>query len=167
MSYYQRPMGDYATGGYAVGDPGLFSGLLALGTKVIGGSIAHYKRKAARKVAGYVAPDVVAPSMSVGLQQPPGFFPGMDTVGKRAGLGGRRAPGYTMGLPAGAVDGIPRGFHLAKDGSGRYVRNRRMNIANPRALRRAMRRVSGFEKLAKRTISFTKRTRIKKRTPAA
>lgn len=162
MSYYQRPMGDYKTGGYAAGDPGLFSILGGLATKVIGGSIAHYKRKAARKAAAAFEPAPSTPAMSVGLQAPQGFFPGMDTMGKRATLGGRVAPGAGFGAPGAPYGGAPRGFHLAKDGSGRYVRNRRMNIANPRALRRAMRRVQGFEKLAKRTISFTRRTRMKK-----
>jgi len=57
----------------------------------------------------------------------------------------------------------PSGYHYAKDGSGRIVRNRRMNVANPRALRRSMRRVQGFEKLAKRTIQFTRRVKMKKR----
>ena len=58
---------------------------------------------------------------------------------------------------------IPSGYHFAKDGSGRLVRNRRMNVANPRALRRSMRRVQGFEKLARRTITFTRRVKMKKR----
>jgi len=58
---------------------------------------------------------------------------------------------------------MPSGYHYAKDGSGRIVRNRRMNVANPRALRRSMRRVQGFEKLAKRTIQFTRRVKMKKR----
>ena len=38
-----------------------------------------------------------------------------------------------------------------------------MNPANPRALGRAMRRVNGFATIAKRTISFTKRVRMRKR----
>lgn len=42
-------------------------------------------------------------------------------------------------------------------------RRRRMNVLNPRALRRSMRRVQGFAKFASKTISFTKRVRMKKR----
>lgn len=57
-------------------------------------------------------------------------------------------------LPGGApfigAAEIPRGYHLAKDGSGRLVRNRRMNVTNPVALRRAIRRQDGFVQLAKR-----------------
>jgi len=67
-------------------------------------------------------------------------------------------------MPSHAAMGAhaPAGYHLDKATRSRWVRNRRMNIANPRALRKAMRRVSGFEKLAKRTISFTRRVKIKK-----
>ena len=46
----------------------------------------------------------------------------------------------------------PAGFHLAKDDSGRCVKNRRMNVANPKALRRSLRRQKGFVKLAKRAL---------------
>lgn len=38
-----------------------------------------------------------------------------------------------------------------------------MNPLNPRALRRSMKRVQRFAKFASRTISFTKRVRMKKR----
>ncbi|MFQ1042878.1 hypothetical protein, partial [Gilliamella sp. CG16] len=60
-----------------------------------------------------------------------------------------------MGPPAPTMLGgqvcCPSGFHMAKDGSGRCVRNRSMNVANPRALRRSLRRVAGFGKLAQRS----------------
>lgn len=46
-------------------------------------------------------------------------------------------------------------------------KRRRMNVTNPKALRRSMRRVEGFARIAKRTISFTKRVRMKKRRKAA
>ena len=56
----------------------------------------------------------------------------------------------------------PSGYHYAKDGSGRLVRNRRMNPANPRALRRAVRRMDGFEKLARRVLKNTHTIRRKR-----
>lgn len=49
---------------------------------------------------------------------------------------------------------------LRGGGGGR----RRMNVLNPKALRRSMRRVQGFAKFAKKTISFTRRVKMKKRT---
>jgi len=45
--------------------------------------------------------------------------------------------------------GCPAGFHPAKDRSGRCVRNRRMNPLNPRAARRAIRRIKGAMKVLK------------------
>jgi hypothetical protein len=58
-------------------------------------------------------------------------------------------------------------YHL-RDGTfvpagSRCVSYRRTNVGNARALRRSMRRVEGFSKMAKRTITFTKRTKLKKR----
>lgn len=43
-------------------------------------------------------------------------------------------------------------------------RRRRMNVLNPRALRRSIRRVEGFARFARRTIRITQRVRLKKRT---
>ena len=54
-------------------------------------------------------------------------------------------PGLDFG--GGATGGCPAGFHLAKDGSGRCVRNRRMNVMNPRAAKRAIRRIKGARKM--------------------
>ena len=50
-------------------------------------------------------------------------------------------------LPDGSTGACPSGWHLAKDGSGRCVRNRRMNFGNARAARRSVRRLKGARKL--------------------
>lgn len=63
-------------------------------------------------------------------------------VATAAGLG--VALGTTLGNGGGAC---PSGWHLAKDGSMRCVRNRRMNFGNARAARRAVRRIKGARKL--------------------
>jgi len=161
MSYYARPMGDYKTYGYA-GDPGFLSSLWK-GIKSVG-----------KAVLGIPVPLPTGP----GPAAPPPSFPGvgLGPQGMQLRPGGvttrvpgvGRLPPYTATGPGvlagGGITGelIPRGYHLAKDGSGKLVRNRRMNVANPRALRRSMRRVQGFEKLAKRTISFTRRVKMKR-----
>ena len=168
MSYYRPPMGDYKTYGYA-GDPGWLTGLFAAGKKLLTGSIAHYKRKAARGLGSPIGTAVVGGAA----------FGGATVIGERIGRPALPAPGTVMpgGMPVGAVPGMvgmgggrvamvdgccPTGYHPEKSGKPYCVRNRRMNIANPRALRRSMRRVQGFEKLAKRTISFTRRVKMKK-----
>ena len=67
--------------------------------------------------------------------------------------------------PGGRLRGqhTPVGYPVSQEGPGPIVRNRRMKGAHPSALRRSMRRVQGFEKLARRTISFTRRVKMKKR----
>lgn len=173
MPYASQFQGDYKTYGYA-GDPGFLSKLwkgFKSVAKFIPGPIGTVAR-----LAGAVG---IATGAAAVLQPTPPIIPGRAVVPygpmplSPAGQVTRFAPGrnqtYGQGpmafAPGGAPPGgaCPTGFHLAKDGSGRWVRNRRMNIANPRALRRAMRRVQGFEKLAKRTITFTRRTKLKTR----
>ena len=178
MSYANRPMGDYKTYGYA-GDPGflssLWKGVKKFALPVLGGLVGG-------PIGAALGSAVSGTPALRRLPQPPGTVGGAITFpgGTSVGLGyqpsggvmvpgrGRLPPFTATGpgvLPAGGRGGqmIPSGYHFAKDGSGRLVRNRRMNVANPRALRRSMRRVQGFEKLAKRTIQFTRRVKMKKR----
>lgn len=161
MSYAQRPMGDYKTYGYA-GDPGWLSSVW----KVI-------KPMAARVVGGLVGGPVGAALAGAALgvaggkaMGPPGpaLAPPPGTVGGAVSFPGGTTVSVAGVLPSHAALGAhaPAGFHLDKATRSRWVRNRRMNVSNPRALRRSMRRVQGFEKLAKRTISFTRRVKMKK-----
>jgi len=164
MSYYNRPMGDYRTGGYGYpsGDPGLFSFVGKL-LKPIWKAVKPLILPAAIGAGTAV---VAAPPAAPPMAPPvPGAaaFPGAG-YGIPAAVGafaGSAVAGYQGAAVAGGV--CPAGYHPRKDRRLPFkcVRNRRMNIANPRALRRGMRRVKGFEKLARRTISFTKRVRIK------
>lgn len=69
---------------------------------------------------------------------------------------GAAAAAGAAGLAAGAAGAAAAG----EEGARRY---RRMNVLNPYALRRSMRRVAGFAKFARKTMSFTKRYKMKKR----
>jgi len=179
MSYYQRPMGDYKTYGYA-GDPGFLSGLWKGIKKVAKVGLAYYTGGIAGAAMSQMGgggpgtpklPPPQAGQPGRGLQTVQGYpigvgvtMPGGLSLQAQGMIPRRGAIGEPTRGARYAQDGmVPSGYHYAKDGSGRIVRNRRMNIANPRALRRAMRRVQGFEKLAKRTIQFTRRTRMRKR----
>ena len=178
MSYAQRPMGDYKTYGYA-GDPGwlssIWKGIKKVAPAIIGGLVGGpagaligaagsggAPKPSPMRIPGTVGGAITFPG---GVSVQGAFQPGQAVVPykyPRAIAGQVRPP--TPGTPAGYMPGaVPSGYHYAKDGSGRIVRNRRMNVANPRALRRSMRRVQGFEKLAKRTIQFTRRVKMKKR----
>lgn len=175
MSYARRPMGDYKTYGYA-GDPGwlssIWKGIKKIAPTIVGGLIGGPVGAVIGAAGGGSKPTPQVPMTVPGTVGGAISFPGGTSIGMGyqptvGGAGGRRLPPYTAsgpgvlpyggtGVPPGMM---PSGYHYAKDGSGRIVRNRRMNVANPRALRRAMRRAQGFEKLAKRAINFNKRVR--------
>ena len=177
MPYYQPAAGDYRSYGYGQGDPGFLSGLFKFVKKIAAPAIGFAIGGPAGLAAGL--------SMGRGAATPPIMAPAKPTpristrfdIGPISARGTQYYPtvpqfrGTPMPSGAAGMKGVavasaagccPVGYHLAKDGSGRCVRNRRMNVANPRALRRSMRRVQGFEKLAKRTISFTRRVKMKK-----
>ena len=142
MSYYVPQRGDY----YGRGDPGFLSGLWK-GIKTVGGALLGVGQK-------YPVATSVGTGVAVGVGADLAF-PG----GTPLGFAGAGTGGGAMPMQNGCC---PAGYHPDKRTGTKCVRNRRMNVANARALRRSMRRVQGFEKLAKRTISFTRRVRIKK-----
>jgi len=177
MPYYSAMRGDYSTYGYGQGDPGflssLWKGIKRVAAPAIGfalGGPAGAALAGTLGRGGRTPPimQVQQPRLRSTVQYGVGpisargsqYYPPVPSF---AGAPMRKPTPVTMETLGGAGTGCcPRGFHLAKDGSGKCVRNRRMNVANPRALRRSMRRVQGFEKLARRTISFTRRVKMKK-----
>ncbi len=162
MTYAQRPMGDYATYGYA-GDPGWLSSLWKVVKKpvktVVGGLIGG-------PVGAFIAGTATGSVLAKTKTPAPPTTPPPGSIGGAVSFPGGTTLSVAGVLPSHAAIGahMPAGYHLRKDKRlpAKWVRNRRMNIANPRALRKAMRRVQGFEKLAKRTISFTRRVKMKK-----
>lgn len=161
MSYYQSPMGDYKTYGYA-GDPGflssLWKGVKKIATFIPGpiGTIARVAGAVGVATAG--AKILTPPALPQSPSYPGPAFPAVGYVPPLRGqfpAMGARGPSSPGWVPPAAGGACPSGYHLAKDGSGRMVRNRRMNVANPRALRRAIRRTDGFVKLAKRALKGT------------
>jgi len=164
MGYYYRPMGDYATGGYGgqQGDPGLFSFI----GKAVKSVWKIAKPVLGAAIGGPVGAAIIGTGTGVAIGKSlvpvPGALPAPPSM-PGVGMIQPVVAGMVQGAMAGrAMGGVcPSGYHPDKRTGTRCVRNRRMNVANPRALRRSMRRVKGFEKLARRTISFTKRVRIK------
>lgn len=127
---YQR--GDYYRGDYYRGDPGLFGSI----GKAIGGiikTVAPIALPGVGGVVGGIAGSILGGTKSTSLvPASSGSLPVIRTPGLR---------GFTQRLlPGGAT-----GYEVAGFG-----KRRRMNVANPKALRRALRRVSGFGKLARR-----------------
>lgn len=150
MSYY---MGDYYRGGrgdYYRGDPFSLGGIV----RGIGGAL---------KTIGSVASVIPGVGTIVG-----GIAGGVGGVLQRAGGGGTMvlppAPQLPLALPSSGMSLVAGGpgpvkkpglkgaiERLLPGGATGYIRSRRMNVTNPRALRRAIRRVSGFGKLVQRS----------------
>lgn len=156
MPYY---MGDY----YA-GDPGFGSifkrvgGFIARRIPIVGGLIPRGAPKALPAAAGAAMEriggfaggtlgGIVRRGETAIIKHPViSAAAAAGTIGVLGGMGAGREMG------AGGV--VPRGFHIERRGKhpGAIIRNRRMRVTNPRALRRALRRAHGFAKLAMRTI---------------
>jgi hypothetical protein len=115
---------------------------------------AAVRRAAARPIIQLPPVGTPVTSMSI-FSSLPAILSGGARVGRAAGrvLTGRTAAAAGAGvlvgqlLPDGSAGACPSGFHMAKDGSGRCVRNRRMNFGNARAARRSVRRLKGARKL--------------------
>jgi hypothetical protein len=74
-------------------------------------------------------------------------------VGKHKGMSAAAAAAIAAGA-------IPAGYILTH--SGKVRRKPHMQVTNTRALRRSMRRVQGFAKIARRTMTFTHTHKLKK-----
>lgn len=144
------------------GDPGLLGAIAGgLGGLITGGPAGAI----AGAIGGYrgTGPSQPRPGGSVksSMQVPPMPGGSLPTIVPKPGAIAavqRLVPGGKTGLMVGQR---PAGFHPNKSSyflkSGefvpegtRYVKNRRRNFANGRALRKAVTRVQGFERLVKR-----------------
>lgn len=155
------------------GDPGFFGGLL----KGIG-KVAKVAGKIGKAVPG-IGTAISAIELGSGLGKalaggplkriglPPGAIIGSGSTGIVApgSFGpGPRLPQIPGTMPGGSPTAYGGGSGgRSRSGANGYRRYRRMNVGNVRALRRSMRRVEGFAKLARQTITFTKQVRMKKR----
>jgi len=143
MGYMGHRYGDYL-GGYA-GDPGFFSKLLKVGGKIVG-SFLGLGGPAPQPT--YIAPP---PTRQAGFFQmggPRGLVAGTGRppgAARLVGTAPRTQPFVTPGMGGPRLD--PR--------TGLPAKRRRMNVANPKALRRATRRTAGFVKLARRSLKGT------------
>jgi hypothetical protein len=144
MGYY---MGDYYRGDYyrGRGDPGLFGTILGGIKKVAGAVLRRTPVGMAIGAVSSILPQLPAPRSAGGGLNLPGPF----RVSPTAIIPGGR-PFLTR--EGGAVRS---GYHLDKRTGTYEVRNRSMNPANPRALRRAIRREKGFVALARRVLRGT------------
>lgn len=180
MAYYRgdyyrggREVGDYYRGRSA-GDPfwgALLRGIGTVAKAVIG--IPSAAPSAAAAASGAAARGGVAAAASTAARALPAavtrMLPSRAIPAAMAGIGtvarSSGARSIAQMVAAGII--IDVGGRLFNQETGKFVKSKRMNPLNPRALRRSMRRVQSFARFAHRTISFTKRVRMKKRRRAA
>lgn len=153
MPYY---MGDYGQmrGAYE-GDP-FFGALAGLAKRAIGAVAGKFFRRgaAAPAAAGVATTGIMRrlPPVLAGPAERIGGAIAKHPVISAAGAAG--IAGILAGRETAPAGALPRGFHISKK-TGKVVRNRRMRVTNPRALRRAIRRANGFARLARRVLHFT------------
>lgn len=172
--------GDYYRGDYYRGDPGIFSGIgkaLATVAKGVAGFATGGIGGAIRAVVPQRNPlqgTALAPA-----PMPPPFQPGfgIQTPGLRFGAFGPPPPELQQPVGTMTPQGFIAGCQLKgtrPNKSGYYkqvvkgnpfsavyipkgsvcVKTRRMNFANPRALRKAVRRAQSFARYARRVMTF-------------
>jgi hypothetical protein len=140
MGYYLT--GDYYTGG----DPGLF-GFIGKAIKGAAGIVSKLGIPVVSGVAGIVAGQRRQP-----LLQLPAPVPILRQSAGLPQVAGRPGGGFVSPLQLRQGGECPGGWHRDKQTGTKCVRNRRMNPANPRALRRAIRRQESFVRLARKAL---------------
>ena len=164
MGYLASQRGDYL-GGYR-GDPGLFGSIgRALGgvAKTVGRFVPGPAGGILTTVGGALAPSRPAPTTVAPPMRP--TFTGMRVGGPYGIEVGRKTGYYASGqlpVPVTAAGGVgcPKGYRLnmssyfLRDGTfvpegSKCVRYRYRNVANGRALKRAIARTKAFDKLVK------------------
>lgn len=182
--YYQGDYyrGDYYRGDFL--GIGKLVGGIAKAAGSVAGSLFRSSPlgQAVNSVANIVHPSLPAPKgMALQLSAPAPQY-GLINVGGGGTQGGLINIAGGAPPPASLLSGLPtapgmKGYHLNKTtyetrggGTSRWggagnlqihpkgstlVKNRRMNVGNARALKRALRRAGGFARLARRVMSFT------------
>lgn len=145
------------------GDPGLLGGILgAVGGFVTGGPLGAVGGAIAGYKSGGTKPALPTTGFSGPSSYPVVPTPGVGGAVSRLLPGGKT--GYQVSVPA--TGAPPRGMRLNKSGyflrdgtyvapGTRYVKIRRRNSMNPRALSRAMARVNGAKRIQAKLRGWT------------
>jgi len=170
MSYYGAKGDFYGGGGYYRGDPGFLGGLLRTVAPIaasfipgVGGLVAKGVTSLLGPGGGGGTPAAQSFAAPIATRQPTISAAGSasqitmspsKSMRGRLSAAARAMPGMGGALPpVGAVQPGALPAHVRRPLGGR--RRHRMNVCNPRALRRAIRRAHGFERIAKQVIGFS------------
>jgi hypothetical protein len=158
MGYYQ---GDFYAG--AQGDP-FWGALVGIARKGIGALVGAARGRGAPTAAGVASTaitKVTAASRAI-IQRGTAQIikhPVLSAAGA-AGVVGAAVGAESMALMHPGGGACVKGFHMSKPKGGRcpspphLVRNRRMNVANGRALGRAVRRLHHFARKYRKVVGF-------------
>jgi hypothetical protein len=173
MGYYQ---GDYYAGGrggigsFFKGVAGMAFGMVP-GVKQVGGLIHAVKTFARPAAAGMAATGgIVGAGRAIAARGTAAIIkhPVLSAAGA-AGAVGLVGAGIEHMIAGGGGGAGVKGFHMSKPRGGacpsapHLVRNRRMNVANGRALGRAVRRLHHFAKKYRKVVGFVSPHRPKGR----
>jgi hypothetical protein len=157
MGYYQ---GDFYAG--TMGDPfwgALARGAIGLGRKVFSRAPKQLLGSGTIATAAGAGAAIMKRGGAMVMKHPvlsaAGAAGALGTVGLAESMRHKGAP--MMGFGA-----CPKGHHISKR-SGACVKNRRMNVANGRALGRAVRRLHHFAKKYRKVVGFVSPKRPKGR----
>jgi hypothetical protein len=164
MGYYQ---GDYYAG--AMGDP-FWGGLINVARRGIGALVGVARGRGAPAAAGAATSGIAkytGPAVAAGraiMQRGTAAIikhPVLSAAGAAGVVGAAvGAGGEALAMRMGGGGCAPKGFHMSKPKGGRcpsaphLVRNRRMNVANGRALSRAVRRLHHFARKYRKVVGF-------------
>lgn len=163
MGYY---MGDFYRGdpgfwsglwGLAKGAVGMIPGVGPIASKVLnvlpgGARTAVPRLPAAASATAAAASSVVSAAKGMIVKHPV-----LSAAGAAGAIGTMAGMGAEALMSPGAA--CPKGYHPCKSKKhgckkGPCVRNRHMNVCNPRALRRAARRAHGFLRLSRHLVRY-------------
>lgn len=139
----------------------LSAGLQTFLPSLFGGGGAIAKTPPILPAKGVSAPPTTPSGIAGAVQQHPIAAIGAAAGAAAATLGaGSMAIRSIMGTGVAHARYAPagtRGYHMIKKGphAGLWTRNRRRNVENIRALRRALSRAHGFERICRRVMHFT------------
>lgn len=184
MAYYAGDYyrGDYGGSSYARGDLwGSIGSVLRKVAPVAAGFIPGLGGLVGKVIGGAATAGGIAAGLPAGV---PGGFPTLPAGGGALTLGGGFGGGVVVPsgrsimhpiMGGKSVSGIPRGYHINKSsyathggGTSKWptrlelhpagsvaVKNRRMHVTNPRAALRALRRLHGFARVARKIYKIT------------
>jgi hypothetical protein len=165
MGYYQ---GDFYAG--ARGDPfwgALARGAVGIGRSLFGGAKTKLLGSGTIATAAGAGQAIMKRGGSMIMKHPVLSAAGAAGALGTVGLAERMLPGQHRGAEMLGFGACPKGFHISKSkhskSFGACVRNRRMNVANGRALGRAVRRLHHFAKKYRKVVGFVSPKRPKGR----